>query len=201
MRLKWQRCRSKRAQIAQELAAKSALFPNPARAIYRVTEKPDSQTLCERLEMENLQVAPDVRQEAADRIGGSERRRRHPPAALRDTAGSSRQPEDRVQAGQSESNSAASGRRGRHGPRRSRARRGAADPIIVTLLAGLAAEVVGPWAVIWLSDALVFDIPAWSLGLVFGVPAALTILAVVIQRALRAWSRQAMRAAIPTWQG
>jgi hypothetical protein len=69
------------------------------------------------------------------------------------------------------------------------------------LLAGLAAGVVAPWAVIWLSDALVFDIPPWSLGLVFGVPAALTFLAVLIQWVLRAWSRQALRAGIAARHG
>jgi hypothetical protein len=164
--------------------------------------------------MEDLQFAPGVRQDAGDRTEGPERRRRHAPAALREMARSGRQPEERAQAGRFEWYPAASGaernqrkpavsgRRGRHGPRRGRdALRGAADPIIGTLLAGLAAVVVVPWAVIWLSDALVFDIPAWSLWLVFGVPVALTFLAVLIQWVVRAWSRQAMGAATPARQG
>ncbi|HEY1931704.1 MAG TPA: hypothetical protein VGG99_06825 [Acetobacteraceae bacterium] len=46
-----------------------------------------------------------------------------------------------------------------------------------------------PWAIIWLSDALVFDVPAWSLWLIFGVPAALAFLAVLIEWTVQAWLR------------
>jgi hypothetical protein len=150
--------------------------------------------------MEDLQVAPGVRQDADDRTGRLDRHKRHLPTALRDTTRSDRQAEDRVQAGRSERNPAGSARRGRHGSHGHQAPRGAADPIIVTLLAGLAVEVVVPWAVIGLSDALVFDIPAWSLWLIFGVPGALTLLAVLIQLLLWTWSRQTLRAANPTRQ-
>lgn len=97
--------------------------------------------------MEDLQVAPGVRQDADDRTGRLDRHKRHLPTALRDTTRSDRQAEDRVQAGRSERNPAGSARRGRHGSHGHQAPRGAADPIIVTLLAGLAVEVVVPWAV------------------------------------------------------
>lgn len=153
------------------------------------------------LEMEDLQVAPDVGQDADDRTEWVERRKGHPPAPLRETTGNFCLPEDRVQVGRSEWNPPASWQWEYHGPPMHQAPGGATDPIVVTLLAGLAAEAVVPWAVIWLSDALVFNVPAWSLWLVFGVPAALTLLAVLIQWVLRVWPRQAVRAAIPTRQG
>jgi hypothetical protein len=111
----------------------------------RGTQQPNR---CERLEMEDLQVAPGVRQDADDRTGRLDRHKRHPPTALRDTTRSDRQAEDRVQAGRSERNPTGSARRGRHGSHGHQAPCGAADPIIVTLLAGLAVEVVVPWAVI-----------------------------------------------------
>lgn len=159
--------------------------------------------LCARLEMDDLQVASGTRQGTDDRTEGPERRNRHPPAALGDRTRSGRQPNDRAQAGRSEWGPAASGRRRRHGPRSYQAASGKADPIIVTLLAGLAAEVAVPWAAIWISDSMVFDIPVWSLWLVFGVPAALTFLAVLIQWGVRAstWSRQAARAVFPAQRG
>jgi hypothetical protein len=81
---------------------------------------------------------------------------------------------------------AASAQRGRHEARTQKAPGGAADLAIGALLAGLAAEVVVPWAVIWLSNVLIFDIPAWSLWLVFGVPAPLTFSAALILWVLRA---------------
>jgi hypothetical protein len=151
--------------------------------------------------MEDLQFARGSRQHAAEKTGGVERHGRHPLAAPPDTTESRHQPEDRVQAGRNERNSAPSGRRGHQGPRRYRqVVQRVADPIVVTLVAGLVAEAVVPWAVIWLSDALVFDIPAWSLWLIFGVPAALTFLAMLLQGVTRARRRQAPRAAIPMRQ-
>ena len=74
-------------------------------------------------------------------------------------------------------------------PREDQAPRDAAFPMIATLLIGLVAEVALPWAVIWLSDALVFDVPAWSLWLIFGTSPVLTFLAVLIQLVMRRWQR------------
>lgn len=58
-----------------------------------------------------------------------------------------------------------------------------AGPAILILGAVLAAEVILPWAAIWLSDLLVCDIPTWSLWLMFGAPPALGLLAAAIHRA------------------
>jgi hypothetical protein len=148
--------------------------------------------------VEDLHVAQDARQDAGDRTGA--RRRRQPPAAARDTTRTGRQQKGHADAGLTDWNSAASSRRKRRRPLKYGAPRGAAAPIIVTLLVGLAAEVVLPWAVIWLSDMLVIDVPTWSLWLVFGVPPALTFLAVLIQWALKAWLRQPLRVTVPTQQ-
>jgi hypothetical protein len=63
------------------------------------------------------------------------------------------------------------------------ARREPPHPFIVVLCIGLTAEAVLPWSVIWLSDTFLFDIPGWSLWLIFGAPAALTVLAVLTCRA------------------
>ena len=137
--------------------------------------------------MEDLQVAPDVYRDADARAGGSEHRRSPPPAALRDTTGSGSQSVGHARAGRSEWTPAEFRR---HKPRGSQPPRGAADPIFAILLVGLAAEAVVPWAAIWLSDWLVFNIPVWSLWLVFGVPAALTCVAVLIHWVLRATARR-----------
>jgi hypothetical protein len=59
------------------------------------------------------------------------------------------------------------------------------SPIIVICCAGLMAEVILPWAVIWLSDMFFFEIPGWSLWLLFGGPPALSLAAVLIHWALR----------------
>jgi hypothetical protein len=82
-----------------------------------------------------------------------------------------------------------------------RARGRPIDPVIVILLAGLAAEIILPWAVLWLSDVFFFDIPAWSQWLVFGFPPALTVLAMLMQWALRTRSTQASRARVSRHQG
>jgi hypothetical protein len=68
------------------------------------------------------------------------------------------------------------------------------SPIIVIFCIGLMAEFILPWAVIWLSDMLFFDIPGWSLWLLFGGPPALSLLAMLIHWALRTWSKQPLRA-------
>jgi len=53
-------------------------------------------------------------------------------------------------------------------------------PVMVVVSAGLAAEVILPWSIIWLSDIYMFDIPGWSLWPLFaGVP-ALSVLAVLV---------------------
>ena len=67
-----------------------------------------------------------------------------------------------------------------------RARRGPAGAVMLILLAGLALEAILPWVVLWLSDVFFFDTPAWSRWLVFGVPPALSVLVVLLYRALGA---------------
>lgn len=74
-----------------------------------------------------------------------------------------------------------------------RARRRPANPTLVILGIGLVAELVVPWAVIWLSDMFVFDIPDWSRWLVFGSPLALSLVAVLTYRAFRALSKRSVR--------
>jgi hypothetical protein len=66
-------------------------------------------------------------------------------------------------------------------------------PIIVIFCAGLMAEFILPWAVIWLSDMFFFDIPGWLLWLLFGGPPALSLLAMLIHWALGTWSKQLLR--------
>ena len=78
--------------------------------------------------------------------------------------------------------------------------------IIVIFCAGLMAEFILPWAVIWFSDIFFFDIPAWSLWLLFGSPLALSFLAMLIHWALWTWPKQPFRArvgkgAIDAWYG
>jgi hypothetical protein len=82
-----------------------------------------------------------------------------------------------------------------------RPRSGAIDPVIVILLTGLAAEMILPWVVLWLSDVFFFDIPAWSQWLVFGFSPALTVLAVLTHWALRTRRTQASRAWVSRRQG
>jgi hypothetical protein len=64
------------------------------------------------------------------------------------------------------------------------------SPIIVIFGIGLTAEFILPWGVIWLSDMFFFDIPGWSLWLLFGGSPALTFLATLIHWALRTWSKR-----------
>jgi len=70
-----------------------------------------------------------------------------------------------------------------------RARREPIRPLIAALYIGLMAEVVLPWSVIWLSDTLLFDTPAWSLWLMFGTPAAFTLLAALACFAMELWRK------------
>jgi hypothetical protein len=63
------------------------------------------------------------------------------------------------------------------------------SPIFVLFCTGLMAEFILPWAVIWLSEMFFFDIPGWSLWLLFGGPPALSLLAMLIHWALRTWSK------------
>jgi hypothetical protein len=60
--------------------------------------------------------------------------------------------------------------------------------IFVVFCTGLMAEFILPWAAIWLSNIFFFDIPAWSLWLLFGGPPALSLLAMLIHWALRTGS-------------
>jgi hypothetical protein len=72
------------------------------------------------------------------------------------------------------------------------------DPTTVILFTGLVAEVIVPWAVIWLSDLFFFDVPAWSQSIIFGGPPALGLLAMLIHLDLRRWSKQLLRAPVCT---
>jgi hypothetical protein len=60
-----------------------------------------------------------------------------------------------------------------------------ANPIAAILAGGLVAGATVPWAVIWLSDTLSFDIPDGTQWLIFAAPAALTTLAGLIRWSLR----------------
>jgi hypothetical protein len=58
-------------------------------------------------------------------------------------------------------------------------------PEIAIVGIGMAAEVILPWILIWISDVFLFDVPAWSQWLVFGGPLAFTVLALIVYRAAR----------------
>ena len=77
-----------------------------------------------------------------------------------------------------------------------RAAQEATDLVVVILFTGLVAEVILPWAVIWLSDMFFFDVPAWSQWVIFGGPVALSLLAALIRWDVRAWSQQPVHARI-----
>lgn len=70
------------------------------------------------------------------------------------------------------------------------------DPVRVILFTGMVAEVILPWAVIWLSDMFFFDVPVWSQWVIFSGPAVLSLLAMLVYWDLRTWSKQARRARI-----
>jgi hypothetical protein len=74
-------------------------------------------------------------------------------------------------------------------PVTSHARREPFRPLLFVLSVGVLAEVAVPWLVIWLSDTLLFDTPAWMLWLVFGAPAGLTLMAVLAYFAVETWRR------------
>ena len=75
------------------------------------------------------------------------------------------------------------------------------DPITVIVATGLAAGVIVPWAVIWVSDLLFFDAPAWSQWVIFGGPAALSLLATLILWDGRTWSQPPVRARVAARRG
>ena len=75
------------------------------------------------------------------------------------------------------------------------------DPISVIVATGLAAGVVVPWAVIWVSDLLFFDVPAWSQWVIFGGPAALSLVATLILWDGRTSSQQPVRARVAARRG
>lgn len=66
------------------------------------------------------------------------------------------------------------------------------------LVAGLVGEVIVPWGVVWLSDMLGFDVPAWSEWPIFGGPLALTLMAMLIYWAVRTRSNQRRHASAVT---
>jgi hypothetical protein len=75
------------------------------------------------------------------------------------------------------------------------------DPLTVIVATGLAAGVIVPWAVIWVSDLLFFDVPAWSQWVIFGGPAALNLLATLILWDMRTWSQPPVRARVAARRG
>jgi hypothetical protein len=75
------------------------------------------------------------------------------------------------------------------------------DSITVILSMGLAAAAILPWAVIWVSDLLFFDVPAWSQWVIFGGPAALSLLATLILWELRTWAQPPVRARVAARRG
>ena len=50
-------------------------------------------------------------------------------------------------------------------------------PLRTTILVGAVLEVAVPLLTMWLSDVLLFDIPRWALGWLFGVPPVVAICA------------------------
>lgn len=58
------------------------------------------------------------------------------------------------------------------------------------LFLGVAGELVIPWFVIWLSDAFVFDVPAWLTWLSFGGPLSIGLFAMLVY-----WTLHALRSA------
>ena len=75
------------------------------------------------------------------------------------------------------------------------------SPVIIILSTGLAAEVILPWVAIWLSDTLFFDIPAWSLWLLFGVPPAVSLMVVLVHWAWRISAQHLSRLPVREWRG
>ena len=70
------------------------------------------------------------------------------------------------------------------------------DITSVVVCTGLMAQLILPWAAIWLSDIFFFDVPAWSPWVLFGGPPALSLLAMLIHWDLRTWSKQPRRASV-----
>ncbi len=75
------------------------------------------------------------------------------------------------------------------------------DPLTVIVATGLAAGVIVPWAVIWVSDLLFFDVPAWSQWVIFGGPVALSLLATLILWDGRTSSQPPVRARVAARRG
>jgi hypothetical protein len=75
-----------------------------------------------------------------------------------------------------------------------------ANPIVVILCVGLVAEIILPWAAIWLSDALFFDIPAWSLWLLFGVSPAFSLVAILMHWAWMACAKHLSGPSATGWR-
>jgi hypothetical protein len=67
-------------------------------------------------------------------------------------------------------------------------------PIIAIFCIGLMVESILPWSLIWLSDVFFFDVPGWSLWLLFGGPPTLSLLAILIHWVLRRSASPASRA-------
>ena len=57
---------------------------------------------------------------------------------------------------------------------------------------GAAAEVILPWALLELSNHFIFDIPPWSLWLVFGGPPAIACLTFIVDLMIRAAGQKAV---------
>ena len=116
------------------------------------------------------------------------RGRRYPPGALRFRSNQGRQFAGMgpVMRAERLSTVAISARTRR--PPVDRAQEQQAGAVTAILGVGLALEALVPWAMIWLSDAFVFDVPAWSRWVVFGAPLVLSIVALGLYLALRGGS-------------
>jgi hypothetical protein len=122
------------------------------------------------------------------------RGRRYPAGAVRFRSKPVRQSGDVGSVMRVERKSAVSASANRRKPATDRGRSGPAAAVVLIFCVGLALEVALPWAVIWLSDVFLFDIPAWSRWLVFAAPMALSVLALLVYEVLGTRSRQ-LRAA------
>jgi len=126
------------------------------------------------------------------------RGRRYPPNGVRFRSKQVRRSGDTGPVMRAQRRSAASIPASRQKPTLDQVWGGPAGAVMVILCAGLALEAILPWAVIWLSDVFLFDIPAWSYWLVFSVPPLLSVLALGLYQALRAESWQLCPASITT---
>jgi hypothetical protein len=128
------------------------------------------------------------------------RGRRYPPGAVRFRSKPARALGDMGPVMRAERKSSVSIPANRQKPAMDLARGGPAGVVTLIFCVGLALEATLPWAMIWLSDLFVFDTPAWSRWVVFGGPAVLSVLALMLYEVLGAGSRQLSPASVTARQ-